>query len=129
MADACSADWWSVAGERSRFAAVPDVYRALLARLGPRAGFGLARRRGEPAATGLGVVENGWAGVFSMLTLPEQRGAGAGRAVLGALARWAAARGAQRLYLQVERDNPAALALYAGAGFRERYGYHYRLRA
>jgi ribosomal protein S18 acetylase RimI-like enzyme len=49
--------------------------------------------------------------------------------VLAALARWAAERGARRLYLQVERDNPAALGLYARAGFRERYGYHYRLLA
>lgn len=124
----CTPEWWSVAGERSRFAEVPDAYRALLARIGPRAGYVLARRGGEPVATALGVSDGDWAGVFSMLTLPEWRGRGAGRALLGALARWAASRGARRLYLQVERDNAPALALYAKAGFRERYGYHYRLR-
>ena len=124
----CTPDWWSVAGARSRFAGVPEVYRALLARIGPRAGYVLALRGGAPVATALGVADGEWAGVFSMLTLPEWRGRGAGRAVLSALARWAAERGARWLYLQVERDNPPALALYAEAGFRERYGYHYRLR-
>jgi GNAT superfamily N-acetyltransferase len=79
-------------------------------------------------ATALGVSDGDWAGVFSLLTRPAWRGRGAGRALLGALARWAASRGARRLYLQVERDNAPALALYAKAGFRERYGYHYRLR-
>ncbi len=120
-------DWWSVAAERSRFAAVPELYRGLLGRIGARAGYALARVGEAPAASGLGVVDGGFAGVFSMLTLPEQRRRGAAGAVLGALARWARQRGAERLYLQVERDNPAALALYARAGFRERYGYHYRL--
>jgi ribosomal protein S18 acetylase RimI-like enzyme len=119
--------WWSVAAERSRFAAVPEPYRALLDRIGPRAGFALARLEGEPAASGLGVVDGDFAGIFSMLTLPERRRRGAAQAVLGALARWAERRGAERLALQVERDNPAALALYARAGFREIYGYHYRL--
>lgn len=123
----CTPEWWSIAGERSRFAGVAMIYRALLARIGPGAGYLLVQRGGEPVATALGVSEGDWAGVFSMLTLPEWRGRGAGRALLGAAAGWAAERGAGRLYLQVERDNAAALALYAGAGFRERYGYHYRL--
>jgi ribosomal protein S18 acetylase RimI-like enzyme len=120
--------WWSLAGERSRFAHVPEVYRGLLGRLGPRAGYAIAERDGEPIATGLGVAERGFAGVFSMLTLPEHRGRGAGRALLAALARWAEARGVAHVHLQVERDNAAALALYSRAGFSELYGYHYRLR-
>ena len=37
------------------------------------------------------------------------------------------ARGATKAYLQVERQNDAALRIYARAGFREVYGYHYRL--
>ncbi|MFD0888109.1 GNAT family N-acetyltransferase [Streptosporangium algeriense] len=50
------------------------------------------------------------------------------RAVLGAGARWARERGAERLYLQVERDNEAALRLYTRAGFSYSHGYHYRIR-
>jgi len=50
-------------------------------------------------------------------------------AVLCELARFASARGAQRLYLQVELGNAAARALYARSGFTPAYAYHYRRRA
>jgi ribosomal protein S18 acetylase RimI-like enzyme len=46
--------------------------------------------------------------------------------VLGALAGWAARCDATQLYLQVSRDNEAALRLYERAGFTEVCGYHYR---
>jgi ribosomal protein S18 acetylase RimI-like enzyme len=46
--------------------------------------------------------------------------------VLAALAAWAGGRGAEGLYLQVERSNLAAIRLYAGAGFTEAAVYHYR---
>jgi ribosomal protein S18 acetylase RimI-like enzyme len=35
--------------------------------------------------------------------------------------------GAERLYLQVESRNRAAMALYRRAGFRHAYTYHYRV--
>jgi GNAT superfamily N-acetyltransferase len=46
--------------------------------------------------------------------------------VLAALAGWAAAHGAGRMYLQVEQGNRPAFRLYGQAGFREVCGYHYR---
>ena len=64
-----------------------------------------------------------------MHALPEQRRRGVARALLAALAGWASAQGAQRLYLQVERDNEPARRLYAGLGFEEAYRYHYRRAA
>jgi ribosomal protein S18 acetylase RimI-like enzyme len=51
--------------------------------------------------------DTGWAGVFGMATLPT-------------------ARGATRLYLQVECDNMAARRLYERAGFTELCRYRYR---
>jgi GNAT superfamily N-acetyltransferase len=126
VAETLNDDWFEVAGVRSRFGPAQDAYRGFLARIGPRAGFALARVEGQPAAAGLGVRSEHWVGVFSMFTLPEHRGRGLGRALVAALASWARHHDAPGLYLQVERDNPAALALYAGAGFTERYGYHYR---
>lgn len=80
----------------------------------------------ETVAVGRAVADTGWAGVFAMATLPAARGRGAGGRVLGALAGWAEEQGAAHLYLQVECDNPAALRLYARAGFREVCTYHYR---
>ncbi|WP_046470414.1 GNAT family N-acetyltransferase [Allosalinactinospora lopnorensis] len=61
-----------------------------------------------------------------MATLPEARGKGAARGVIAALAAWAGAHAADRMYLQVERDNIPALRLYGRAGFSEICGYHYR---
>ena len=129
-ADALSEEWFELSGRQGRFrGAEALVYRALLERLAGPAGFALVRVGGRATAVGLGVVAPPWAGVFSMLTLPAQRGRRLGEAVLGAIARWAQGRGASRLYLQVESDNAAARRLYARAGFVPRYAYHYRRRA
>jgi GNAT superfamily N-acetyltransferase len=129
--------WFTLSAHKGRFAKVADVYRGLLDRTGSAARFALARVEGEPAAVGLGVVANQahetsrappWMGIFSMLTLPSFRRHGAARAVLVGLAQQAVDEGIPDLYLQVERDNAPALALYGAASFRELYGYHYRVR-
>jgi len=125
-----SEEWFELSGRRGRFAGeAVGVYRAMLGRLSGRAGFALARAGGTVAAAGLAVASPPWVGVFSMLTLPAWRGKRLGEAVLGAIARWAQARGASRLYLQVEADNVAARRLYARVGFEPRYPYHYRRQA
>ena len=80
----------------------------------------------DVVAVGRAVADTGWAGVFAMATLPQARGKGAARSVLAALADWADAHGAGRMYLQVERDNIPALRLYGRTGFSEVCGYHYR---
>jgi ribosomal protein S18 acetylase RimI-like enzyme len=121
-------EWFDVSAHRGRFVATPDVYRGLLDRMGSRACFALANARGQAAGVGLGVVDGAWMGVFSMLTLASSRRIGVARAVLSALARHATERGAERMYLFVERDNAPARALYRGASFEEVHGYHYRVR-
>lgn len=80
----------------------------------------------DVVAVGRAVADTGWAGVFGMATLPEARGKGAGCNVLAALADWAGAHEADRMYLQVEHDNVPALRLYERMGFSEICGYHYR---
>jgi N-acetylglutamate synthase len=126
---ACSDEWFELSAHRGRFARVAGIYRELLQRIGSGARFALARVDGQPVAVGLGVVDRGWMGIFAMLTLPSVRRAGAARAVLAGLADSARDEGIEALYLQVERGNAAAIALYAGATFRELYGYHYRVGA
>ncbi len=121
--------WLELATTRGRYTgASAAVFEALLARLGGRGVFALAEGEDGPAATGLAVLDPPWCGVFAMRTLDAQRGQGLGRAALAGLAHAARERGADHLYLQVEQDNPAALALYRGAGFTRRYVYHYRQR-
>jgi ribosomal protein S18 acetylase RimI-like enzyme len=77
-------------------------------------------------AVGLGVLEQGWVGVFCMNTRPEFRRQGAGQAVLRALAGWGDEAGATRMYLQVMEENQPAGGLYTRAGFGTLYTYHYR---
>ena len=122
-------EWFEISGRRGRFVGAEDVYHGLLERLGQRAHYALALEGGEPAAVGLLVIDVPWAGIFSMLTLPAHRRRGHAAAIVRAMARTAVARGVERLYLQVERDNDASLALYARCGFGERYRYHYRCMA
>ena len=120
--------WLALSARRGRFAAVEPVYRGLLERIGAGAMFCLATIAGEPAGVGLGVPgSRDWCGLFSMLTLPEHQRRGVARAVVAALASAAVARSAASLYLQVERANQPAGALYAGLGFRHHHGYHYRV--
>ncbi len=121
-------EWLSVAVDRGRYAGVGQHFRGILARIGDRAGFALARSSGAPIAVGLGVVDGPWLGIFAMLTVPEARRHGAARAILGALTDWGAERGARGAYLQVERENDAARSLYAQAGFAPAYEYHYRTK-
>lgn len=108
---------------------VSHAFRAewdLLGRIDRPAGYACALIGRQVVAVGRAVADTGWAGVFGMATLPDARGKGAARSVLAALAGWAGARRADRIYLQVERANRPALRLYERAGFTELCGYHYR---
>jgi ribosomal protein S18 acetylase RimI-like enzyme len=108
--------------------AAASVRRGILERIATPHGFVVLRRNGEPAAVGMGVVEAGWLGIFSMATLPAFRRQGAARAILRTLAIWAQLYEARRAYLQVMAHNTAAQRLYAGAGFATAYNYHYRVK-
>jgi N-acetylglutamate synthase len=80
---------------------------------------------GQPVACGMAVVEGTLLGYFSIYTKANERQRGYGRMMMAALTRWGMARGATYGYLQVEGDNPPALAMYAKLGFARLYGYTY----
>lgn len=118
--------WWDTWGEASdlipaRMAAAG----ALFTRIEPATGFAVAILDRRPVAVGLGVHDGDWLGIFNMATLPGMRRRGAARAVMSALAGWAASRGARTAYLQVEVGNDPARRMYGGLGFREAYRYRY----
>lgn len=65
--------------------------------------------------------------VLTIATRPESRGKGAGRLLLEAAMREAAAAGAARFFLEVAENNAPARALYEKAGFAvtgKRPGYY-----
>jgi len=85
-------------------------------------------RDGEGAALGCGAVVPGgtgpdgarWAEVKRMFVDDAARGRGVGAAILGELERMAAADGNAMLRLETGVLSAGALALYRGAGFRDR---------
>lgn len=121
--------WWQMVREASRFSESVDVLAALLDRLGTRCRF--ATRfdgEGRAIATCFGIASERRLGIYGMLTLPEARRSGAAASLLRALSHAAREEQMEELYLLVEADNEPARALYARAGFRDVYRYHYRVR-
>jgi ribosomal protein S18 acetylase RimI-like enzyme len=102
------------------------AYMRMLSRAAPPVAHSTATMDGAPAGVGFGVAERGWMGVFGMATAPRFRRRGVAVAVIGAITAWGLERGARDLYLQVERDNHPAQALYRRLGFEAGHGYHYR---
>lgn len=82
---------------------------------------------GETVACGLGISDNGYLGLFDIVTDTEQRRLGYGRELTQSLLKWGSASRAHFAYLQVMTDNQPAVALYAQLGFKELYRYWYRV--
>ncbi len=83
---------------------------------------------GQPVSCGMGVLDGGVLGYFSIFTGLSVRQRGFGRVMMDALTQWGVDRGATFGYLQVEGDNDPALAMYAKLGFERCYRYVYSKR-
>ncbi|GAA2436401.1 GNAT family N-acetyltransferase [Streptomyces glaucus] len=92
---------------------------------GPSVWFATVPGQDAPAAIGRCVVDGRWAGFAAVEVDPALRRRGLAGAVLAALARRALDEGASAAWLQVETDNAAARALYAGMGFAAHHAYHH----
>ncbi len=102
-----------------------EVVRALLTR--PElVAFASVRRDGRVVAIARGVVDEGWLGLSAIEVAPAHRRQGLAGALIGSLSAWATSLGATRTYLQVERANAGAIALYRRLGFWEHHTYVYR---
>lgn len=87
--------------------------------------YARVRDGARTVAVGVASFGHGWASVHGMRTVLAARGRGLAPRVLAALADAAAARGLERVFLQVEAGNAPALALYARAGFANAWRYRY----
>lgn len=79
------------------------------------------------AARGSVAVGGGRCGIFTMATVPAERGRGHAGRVVDALLAWGHAKGAREAYLVVEASNTPAVRAYERAGFAEAGGYVYRV--
>ena len=82
---------------------------------------------GRVVAVALGLVTDGWIGLFDVVTAPEHRGQGHARRAIRRVHAEAKVLGIERAFLYATADNERALGLYTGLGYREAYSYHYRV--
>jgi ribosomal protein S18 acetylase RimI-like enzyme len=104
------------------------VLRRMLQQIVPLHGLIALREGDRVVACGMGVVEDGWIGLFDIGVDSECRGRGYGKKLIRKLLRFGRDNGAERAYLQVVIDNVPALKLYKKLGFVEEYSYWYRMK-
>ncbi len=103
------------------------IHDLMIDRITPARAFATMALDGHPLAWGLAVAEQGWVGIFDIVTRPEARRRGFARKMVASLLAWGRATGATKAYLQVVADNDAGIGLYGALGFVEAYRYHYRV--
>jgi N-acetylglutamate synthase len=119
-----SEGWFTaVAGHKG---ALPDAARGILTGVPTARYAGIYAEDGSPIAVGRGVIadeERRWLGISLVSVARAYRRRGLARAIVGALADWAARDGATSAYLQVEEHNAGAVAMYARVGFTTHHAY------
>lgn len=105
-----------------------QTHRAILEKIPGHTLFVGLKDQGDEIACGLGVVENGFFGLFDLVTDPARRNRGYATKLVSHLLSWARENGASHAYLQVVAANTPARQLYAKLGYRELYHYWYRLK-
>lgn len=127
LAEQVSPAWFQTYDDIEKLGKRAAVVRHdIIKRIRTRSGFALATLDGEPVALGLGVVNQGWLGIYCMATDARVRRRGVATGIIHALANWAQLYGARQVYLQVMTANEPGLALYSRCGFSTLYHYHYR---
>lgn len=120
--------WFAAMAElQGRSRSESAVYRRNLAALALPAAFAVLAIDGRAAALAYAAIHDGLLCYQSVVTARDRRRQGLARRIVVSLAAWGREHCAEAACLQVEADNAAARALYAGCGMsREISRYHYR---
>ncbi|SFL91974.1 Acetyltransferase (GNAT) family protein [Gracilibacillus orientalis] len=81
----------------------------------------------ETIACGMGVLEDGWLGLYDIVTSEKHRNKGYGMEIVSSILEWGKNHAAKKAYLQVMLNNKQAINLYTKSGFVEAYRYWYRI--
>jgi ribosomal protein S18 acetylase RimI-like enzyme len=122
-------DGWASVFLGEGFDPIDGASRVRILSRAPQALFASVREDGRTVAAGMGSFSHGWASVHGMRTAQHCRGRGLAGRVLSALAEAARSKGYERIFLQVEAHNAAALALYRRCGFQPAWTYAYWQKA
>ena len=103
---------------------VPSMFKAI-----PKEVFAASVEiDGRMVASGLGILDRDYIGIYAIYVSPGCRRRHYARAVCSTLLREGERHGASRAYLQVVQGNIAAKSLYLSLGFRDFYTYWFRSR-
>ena len=105
-------------------AVVPSMYRAI-----PKDTIcASVWKEGRIIATGLGILDRDYIGIYAIHVKEKYRGQGFARQICTALLTEGMKKGAANAYLQVVQGNTAAKRLYASLGFTDFYTYWFRVQ-
>ena len=103
---------------------VPSMYHAIL----KETIAACIRIDGQIVATGLGILDRDYIGIYAIHVREDHRRKGFARSICSGLLRTGLTRGATKAYLQVVKDNLSAMMLYESLGFRKYYSYWFRVK-
>lgn len=118
-------DAWASMFLGEGFDPVDGAYRVKVLSRSKGMRYASVREGGRTVAAGAMAFGHGWASVHGMRTEKAMRGRGLAGRVLTGLADAALSQGFDRVFLQVDAENPPALALYRRAGFETCWTYSY----
>lgn len=102
----------------SMYAAIPKDVRCVY-----------IRKDGAIAATGLGILDRDYIGIYAINVRDDCRRQGYARRICETLLAEGARAGAGRAYLQVVEGNTPAIDLYESLGFSRQYNYWFRVKS
>lgn len=103
---------------------VPSMYRAIM----KETVSACIRVDGEIAATGLGILDRDYIGIYAIHVREDLRRKGLARRICRGLLARGIERGAKNAYLQVVSENTNARNLYESLGFKKLYSYWFRIK-
>ena len=105
-------------------AVVPSMYRAI-----PKETICASIwKDGKIIATGLGILDRDYIGIYAIHVEEKYRGRGYARQICTSLLSEGMKKGAKNAYLQVVQGNTAAKNLYTSLGFTDSYTYWFRVQ-
>ncbi|MDO4337853.1 MAG: GNAT family N-acetyltransferase [Eubacteriales bacterium] len=103
---------------------VPSMYRAI-----PKETICASiKKEGKIIATGLGILDRDYIGIYAIHVREDYRGHGYARQICTGLLKNGMNKGAKSAYLQVVEGNTAARNLYKSLGFHHFYTYWFRVQ-
>ncbi len=85
-------------------------------------------KEGRIAATGLGILDRGYVGVYAIHVREDCRRMGLAERIVQTILREGKKQGASKAYLQVVSDNDPAICLYEKLGFIQEYSCWFRVK-